>query len=179
MLRRLFELSADSSSVTELHLQDYNISVLQLVTLPNLILASMSEETLAEMESNLELTDEVIQGFQEQLKLHNIQLKFSCGDWSGFAEVLQANTDTPYDLVLTAETIYRLESVPSLLRVLKYASRRDDEKTTNTNGGSDAVDVASALDGLTLQRPWDKNENVILVAAKVSAGLSLQLLPGR
>ncbi|KAJ9107466.1 hypothetical protein QFC21_000919 [Naganishia friedmannii] len=179
LLRRLLELPADSSVVTELHLQDYNISVLQLVTLPNLILASMSEETLAEMDSNLELSDEVIQEFREQLKLHNIQLRFSCGDWSGFAQALrpsEGETEAPYDLVLTAETIYRLESVPSLLKVLKYASRRDDREASPTREGSDTVDVASALDGLTLQKPWGADETVILVAAKVSPEKSIQLL---
>ncbi|KAJ9123089.1 hypothetical protein QFC22_001279 [Naganishia vaughanmartiniae] len=170
LLRRLLELPAGASAITELHLQDYNISVLQLVTLPNLILASISEETLAEMDSNLELTHEVIQEFQEKLKLHNIKLSFSCGDWSGFAEVLQSSDgkkETLYNLVLTAETIYRLESVPSLLRVLKYASRRDDTNAMKAQGGNDTADVASALDGLTLQMAWERDEDVILVAAKI------------
>lgn len=132
------------------------------------------------MDSNLELTDEVIHEFQEQLKLHDIMLSFSCGDWSGFGQVLQScegENFTPYDLVLTAETIYRLESVPSLLNVLRHASRREDHNVSKATKGIDTVDVASALNGLTLQKAWETNENVILVAAKVSFGIRLQLLP--
>ncbi|KAJ9110439.1 hypothetical protein QFC19_001565 [Naganishia cerealis] len=174
LLRRLFELPADSQTVTELHLQDYNISVLQLVTLPNLILASMSEEALAEMDSNLELTEEVIQAFRDRLQLHDVKLSFSYGDWSGFSQELsEVRAENRYDLVLTAETIYRLESVPSLLSVLKYASRRNDQDATTS--GSNPTDVVSALNGLTLQKAWEMNENIILVAAKVSAEVHIQL----
>lgn len=125
----------------------------------------MSEESLAPLESNLELTEDVIQGFRDRLQRANIKLSFSYGDWSGFARTLEdAPNSSVYDLVLTAETIYRLDSVPSLIQVLKYAPRdagRDSLETTVPR------DVTTALDNLTLQRPWDSQDVVILVAAKV------------
>jgi protein-histidine N-methyltransferase len=165
ILHRLLELETPSENETEIHLQDYNVSVLQLVTLPNLILATMSEESLEPLESNLELTEEVIQDFRDRLQRAKIKLSFSYGDWSGFAETLQDRRDNAYDLVLTAETIYRLDSVPSLIRVLKSAPRQAEREEVDATVPRD---VTSALDNLSLQKPWHSQDVVILVAAKVS-----------
>lgn len=166
ILHRLLELETPFEEETEIHLQDYNVSVLQLVTLPNLILATMSEESLEPLESNLELTEEVIQDFRDRLQRPRIKLSFSYGDWSGFAQTLQdAQSENAYDLVLTAETIYRLDSVPSLIQVLKNAPRHVE------GGEIDATvprDVTTALDNLSLQKPWRPQDVVTLVAAKVS-----------
>jgi protein-histidine N-methyltransferase len=165
LLHRLLQHETPSDVVTEIHLQDYNISVLQLVTLPNLILATIPEDTLAPLENNLELTDEIIQGFKDRLRDANIKLSFSYGDWSGFAQTLQgAEEEARYDLVLTAETIYRLDSVPSLIQVLKRAPKSMER---DSQGQASSGDVTSALDSLTLQKPWEAKDVVILVAAKV------------
>ncbi|KAI5455523.1 hypothetical protein NCC49_000330 [Naganishia albida] len=165
ILHRLFELETPSETETEIHLQDYNLSVLQLVTLPNLILATMSDESLASLESNLELSDEIIQAFRDRLRRAKVKLSFSYGDWSGFAQTLQdASREDAYDLVMTAETIYRLDSVPSLIQVLKRAPRRAEREEAAVTLPRD---VAAALDNLSLQKPWDSQEVVILVAAKI------------
>lgn len=163
LLHRLLQLETPSDVVTEIHLQDYNISVLQLVTLPNLILATIPEASLASLENNnLELTEEIVQGFKDHLRAANIKLTFSYGDWSGFAQTLKAGAG--YDLLLTAETIYRLESVPSLIQVLKRAPKAEEKESQSQ---ASSGDVTSALGNLTLQKPWAAKDVVILVAAKV------------
>jgi hypothetical protein len=111
------------------------------------------------------LTEEIIQGFKDRLRDANIKLSFSYGDWSGFAQTLQgAEEEARYDLVLTAETIYRLDSVPSLIQVLKRAPKTMEKEA---RGETASGDVTSALDSLTLQKPWEARDVVILVAAKV------------
>lgn len=170
LLHRLLQLETPSDVVTEIHLQDYNISVLQLVTLPNLILATIPESSLEPLENNLELTEEIVQGFKNRLRDANIKLSFSYGDWSGFAQTLQGVAEEAekagYDLVLTAETIYRLDSVPSLIQVLKRSPKPEQKEIRGEARGGD---VTSALDNLTLQKPWEANDVVILVAAKVGS----------
>jgi protein-histidine N-methyltransferase len=129
----------------------------------------MSEESLAPLESNLELTEEVIQAFRDRLRHAKIKLSFSYGDWSGFADTLQdAQREDAYDLVMTAETIYRLDSVPSLIQVLKHAPRHAEREEAEANPSRD---VTTALDSLSLQKPWSPQDVVILVAAKVSSAL--------
>lgn len=129
----------------------------------------MSDESLASLESNLELSDEIIQAFRDRLRRAKVKLSFSYGDWSGFAQTLQdASLEDAYDLVMTAETIYRLDSVPSLIQVLKRAPQRAEREEAAVTL---ARDVTTALDNLSLQKPWDSQEVVILVAAKVSAAL--------
>lgn len=111
------------------------------------------------------MTEEIVQGFKDRLRAANIKLSFSYGDWSGFAQTLAGtNAAAGYDLLLTAETIYRLESVPSLIQVLKRAPKAE-EKESGSQASSG--DVTSALGGLTLQKPWAAKDVVVLVAAKV------------
>ena len=118
------------------------------------------------------MTEEIVQGFKDRLRAANIKLSFSYGGWSGFAQTLAGSeTGAGYDLLLTAETIYRLESVPSLIQVLKRAPKAEDQKSRDQ---ASSADVASALDSLTLQKPWKAEDVVILVAAKVCLSLRLQ-----
>jgi len=104
-----------SSGGGRIHLQDYNLLVLQLVTLPNLLLAALP--FLSDIENSpghLEITDEVKRSFRNILSQKGIELEFSYGDWAGLSKTI-----TTYDLVLTAETIYSEESVDDLISVLK------------------------------------------------------------
>lgn len=105
-------------------LADYNPSVLQLVTLPNFILAWAlhRREKLAaleeafNLEDELELTPSVLQTFQEDLARMSINLSFLSGGWSpDFIDLLythqghltQVSTNSPpITLLLGAETIY-------------------------------------------------------------------------
>jgi len=78
------------------HFQDYNPEVLQYITIPNVLLNTKSEKW-----------DEVTE-----------KTKFFSGDWSTIPSVLEK-----YDVILTSETIYSLESQPKLLFTLKKLCR--------------------------------------------------------
>jgi protein-histidine N-methyltransferase len=150
-------------------LQDYNSSVLSLVTLPNLILSSLpflpsssityetadDEETVSYTEpGTLALSSELLSAFTDLLKTHSITLEFSCGDWSNFAQSISQ----PFNLVLTAETIYSENSIGALLDVLQRASEPIGSDWENSLQQSGADRSLRALaDGAS----------VVLVAAKV------------
>lgn len=173
---------------TVLHLQDYNLPVLSLVTLPNLILATLpflpesargcaraqivgDEEDIpfsAKLPGVLELGPAVLDAFQSALDDAGVELRFTHGDWSGMAAELAK--DEPYNLTLTAETIYAEGSVAALLDLLKAAAR--DVKVVKEMK-ADNTSVEQALDGLALD-DWAKKplreQSVVLLAAKVSTG---------
>jgi protein-histidine N-methyltransferase len=104
-------------------LADYNPSVLQLVTVPNFLLAwalhhRHQHPALRDsfsLEGELELGPEVLQAFQTYLLERNISLSFLSGGWSPeFVRLLydlpgaapQASASSPVSLLLGAETIY-------------------------------------------------------------------------
>ncbi|KZV73910.1 hypothetical protein PENSPDRAFT_626633 [Peniophora sp. CONT] len=121
------EPAQNDTASTILHLQDYNRSVLELVTLPNVLLtwytsplaeAYRASEDLADPDTDdadlhLSITPYLVTAFKTSLSTHNISLHFFSGSWDGFP------TSTSYDCVLTSETIYREESIPPLLQVLR------------------------------------------------------------
>ena len=168
---------------TTIHLQDFNKPVLSLVTLPNLILAtlpflapeSLKDPTDAEIEDvlpdlsepgTLNINPMVKFAFKSLLEEHSIRLEFTYGHWSGLAQRMEEDKTT-YDLVLTSETIYAEDSVEDLLAVLKagYATKQ----------GSQGVSLEDSMGNLKLQKwaqaPLDEcTESVILVAAKVRPG---------
>ncbi|EST05267.1 hypothetical protein PSEUBRA_005535 [Kalmanozyma brasiliensis GHG001] len=136
--------SSNRAGVT-LHLADYNAQVLQLVTLPNLLLtwyaspagshyrsleashrsheqqelSRRGQEHFATDEAELAITDELLAAFSESLASRGIQVKIYSGAWSGFPQSLVAGK---MDLILTSETIYSLESLPALVELLgRYA----------------------------------------------------------
>lgn len=139
--------------VTRIHLQDYNqqgafsrfeaqgvaradrihCSVLSLITLPNLLLtyaqhlASEAPSTVTltaeDAEVNpgeLDVTPEFLESFESLLQRENVELRFFEGDWSGM--VVQPEVQH-YDVVLTSETIYSLDSLPFLLSLLQTTCR--------------------------------------------------------
>lgn len=74
--------------------------------------------------SELAITPELKDAFVASLKAHNIVLRFFSGSWNTF-NVDQ--TGGPYDIVLTSETIYRTESVPSLIYLMEAACRSAED----------------------------------------------------
>jgi hypothetical protein len=95
----------------EIGLADYNPTVIQLVTLPNLILswAQMQRKESWETEGELEIDKELVGGFLSSLKLRNIKLAFFSGGWSPeFVRlVTQTMGTSPASLtIIGAETIY-------------------------------------------------------------------------
>ncbi|KAK2030875.1 hypothetical protein LX32DRAFT_301784 [Colletotrichum zoysiae] len=104
-----------------LTLADYNPTVLQLVTLPNFILAwalerrdqSPALQEAFALEDELELTPEVVQQFQDFLASSQISLNFLSGGWSVELVHLLYETQSKLDksdsfdtLLVGAETIY-------------------------------------------------------------------------
>ncbi|GAO14751.1 hypothetical protein UVI_02028380 [Ustilaginoidea virens] len=107
-------------------LADYNPSVLQLVTLPNLILtwALYHRQRIPVLQDafslpgELELTPIVLETFETYLSTHGIQLSFLSGGWSpDFVQLLyqepgpcnddsSASEASPVTMLLGAETIY-------------------------------------------------------------------------
>ncbi|KAG6913711.1 hypothetical protein DXG01_004757 [Tephrocybe rancida] len=136
LLRELFSTSS-AEVETEIHVQDYNASVLELVSFPNLLLswyispaaasfrasepppeAEDDSETPVEASPNgpgdLFLTPGLKSAFLASLEAYKIHLRFFSGSWRSFPVA-------PYDIVLTSETIYRSESLSPLLALLKGA----------------------------------------------------------
>ncbi|KAJ9479470.1 Histidine protein methyltransferase 1 [Pseudozyma hubeiensis] len=137
------ELSNQPLDLT-FHLADYNAQVLQLVTLPNLLLtwyastssASYRSSTEAvhtthernellrrgqdhfDAENELAITSDLVAAFSASLSQRGIHLNFHSGAWSEFPPTLGAKMD----VILTSETIYSLESLPALVDVVsRYA----------------------------------------------------------
>lgn len=111
-------------------LADYNPTVLQLVTLPNLLLswAQVTRKESWEKEGELEIDAEVIQEFLNALKAHSITLSFFSGQWSSkFVELVCQNMPPSQPSKLTiigAETIYSPAALASfadtLMSLLKH-----------------------------------------------------------
>ncbi|KAF3928136.1 hypothetical protein AA313_de0204463 [Arthrobotrys entomopaga] len=128
-----------------LTLADYNIDVLRLVTLPNLILAylqntphfsasSSSSSSNPEDESEadgepreIELSSEIIKSFLSALSSRNITISFLSGSWSPAMISLIHGVEYPstdkqkmYTLILASETIYSPDSIPLFVDMIEY-----------------------------------------------------------
>ncbi|KAF4563751.1 hypothetical protein EYR36_002992 [Pleurotus pulmonarius] len=168
LLERLFAQPPTNTGLpmTHIHLQDYNDAVLQLVTLPNILLnwymspasasfresITSSEVSFPPVDSTapdeLPITSELVAAFQDSLLAFKISLRFFAGSWETFdlqqslsltkqegelyfivlhivnssiASCFVANGDRTYDMVLTSETIYRVESLSALIELMKKA----------------------------------------------------------
>lgn len=84
------------------HFQDYNSEVLNYITVPNVLLNIIGEE--------------------ENIRNSSLaKFLFCCGDWMTLPSLL--GTQQKYDVILTSETIYSLDSQPRLLSALKQLSQ--------------------------------------------------------
>ncbi|EOR00981.1 hypothetical protein E3P92_00410 [Wallemia ichthyophaga] len=97
-----------------LHLQDYNLQTLQLVTFPNIFLTWYVCHYDKGSEGEVEVNDEVIGMFKKHLVDEAVELRFSYGAWTSI--------DKDYDYVLTSETVYRTESIPPLVDLMKSST---------------------------------------------------------
>lgn len=85
---------------------------------------------------DLPITPELLTAFRKSLAEHDIDLRFFSGSWETFTFDGERRK---YDLVLTSETIYRIDSLPSLLNLMWQAS-------TSGSGGSNSLeDLTSEL----------------------------------
>lgn len=73
------------------------------------------------MAGDLELSEELLQDFRQSLQAHRISLDFFWGSWSAVQTPGPQSPIKPgsVDVVLTSETIYQAENIPSLLRLLR------------------------------------------------------------
>ena len=122
----------------EVHFQDFNPQVLNYVTIPSVMLNTGSKiwnettagngtgdrscETKDQSYSGNEkiIADAHSEGRGTESEIGGERFKFYSGDWSGLASVLESADR--YDLILTSETIYSLDSQPKLLSALKQLS---------------------------------------------------------
>ncbi|KIJ63061.1 hypothetical protein HYDPIDRAFT_113597 [Hydnomerulius pinastri MD-312] len=127
VLHEIFSSQPTTESDSHIHLQDYNASVLQLVTLPNIILTwyhspaadqYRNSESHEGSDSELNITPELRDAFTTSLQTYGIYLRFFSGSWDTFD--LQS-AGGKYNLVLTSETIYHPKSLPSLIRLMRDA----------------------------------------------------------
>ncbi|KAF9073097.1 hypothetical protein BDP27DRAFT_1319385 [Rhodocollybia butyracea] len=170
LLQKMFS-SPSTSSKTEMCLQDYNPSTLELVTFPNVLLAwYMSPASISFRNSqsssdpeaedaveyplldptttgDLPITSVLKDAFVRSLKEYGLELRFFGGSWKSFK-----HDSTRFDIVLTSETIYRTESVPELIDVMWNATHRRSSS------------ISEHLSKVTISEPAAP---LILVAAKV------------
>ncbi|TFK41589.1 hypothetical protein BDQ12DRAFT_389843 [Crucibulum laeve] len=197
---------------TYVHLQDYNASVLDLVTLPNVLLtwyispasleyrtknppevevpaqAPSTSDTIEEEDedgddeaeeeeqpksmgpgstpipdltapSDLTLPQSLKLAFISSLEARNIHIRFFSGSWSSFD---LSQTGGTYDLVLTSETIYRPDSLPSLVGLMDAACRRETGQRANPAGLDTLVQEKLSVDDTP-----EADSYLCLVAAKV------------
>ncbi|THH20478.1 hypothetical protein EW146_g893 [Bondarzewia mesenterica] len=206
LLHELFHApSGSDSSETHIHLQDYNRSVLELVTLPNILLPKAT--TLSPLSSTyrartpvapdadphtpseLSFSPEFKQAFLHSLARHHVNVRFFVGSWDGLdvdaiwhtpadpASPNEAETServtARYDVVLTSETIYRMDSLPALVRVLRDASVGVPSPISSTNlsapvPAEDLVEQTANLSlNVDLKEEVGRATDLCLVAAKV------------
>ena len=119
----LFKTPPSSVGGFDLGLADYNPTVLQLVTLPNILL-SWAQATITgswEAEGELEIDPEVLQQFLASLESFGIKLSFFSGAWGPeFVNlVVQDLLSRPSKLtVIGAETIYSPAALQSFAETL-------------------------------------------------------------
>ncbi|KAH8102261.1 hypothetical protein BXZ70DRAFT_890820 [Cristinia sonorae] len=176
LLHLLFLDTSPSKEGSEIHLQDYNELVFRLVTIPNLILtwymspaseafrksqpaADEDADSLPPVDpsvsGDLPISPDLIAAFLSSLDDRHIRVRVFIGSWDKF-DILA--TGGKYDLVLTSETIYRMESLPSLVHLLRTACIGEDA------GDADSS-LAKSTSALTLSPSSDPY--TCLVAAKL------------
>lgn len=90
----------------------------------------------------VELSPELIEAFKISLSQLRISLRFFGGTWESFSRRLLLEKEglelsgPLFDIVLTSETIYRVESLPGLLKVLCHAS--------STSSSSESICLVAA-----------------------------------
>ncbi|KAI0336625.1 hypothetical protein GY45DRAFT_1315207 [Cubamyces sp. BRFM 1775] len=194
LLRSIFAAEPLEDAGIEIHLQDYNELVLRLVTLPNVILSwymssasaefrsSVSSQTDVQMSDNdaeaeplptadatepgeMPITRPLLDAFLASLRKYGVQLKFFSGSWATF-DVQRAGG--PYQLVLTSETIYRTDSLPSLVDLLQRATAKPPPKETPKDAASLTESTAKlSLTNEAALQNLREEPSLCLVAAKV------------
>jgi len=80
----------------------------------------------------LPITPELKAAFLSSLQTQGITLRFFSGAWDSF-DPNETSRSRGYDILLTSETIYRLESLPPLINVMRSACTRTPIALTPTS----------------------------------------------
>lgn len=132
---------------------DYNTSVLRLVTLPNLLLTwnhvtssqnapatsdppeDHQDSSSQHQEDELEITPELVESFEHDLRQRGITIDFISGAWSpAFVDLVFSSTGegTHRTLVLASETIYSPLSLGAFSETLVALLRRSSTKRSTS-----------------------------------------------
>lgn len=140
-------LQSKLDSGLNLILADYNKSVLELVTLPNLIitwaktvltedewisLQRSSDENVAIVGDELLLTTNLLQAFMDDLSARKIKINLISGSWGRvFSNLVRQHlTPTRPLLVFSSETIYQPENLPVVAETLLDLYQGDNRTST-------------------------------------------------
>ncbi|XP_058033341.1 histidine protein methyltransferase 1 homolog [Ahaetulla prasina] len=99
----LLGIVAIKGNAKEVHFQDYNSSVIEGITMPNILANSQDDD--GEEDTQLHLNQSRKKDFTQDFLS---KCKFFSGEWSEFTTFILNNTKSlvKYDLILTSETIY-------------------------------------------------------------------------
>ncbi|KAF8324280.1 uncharacterized protein EI90DRAFT_3075664 [Cantharellus anzutake] len=149
LLNSRYSSGCSSFAEVHFHLQDYNSFTMQLVTVPNLLLvwylsdaseafrklnhaAQRAESSRSdsgvdecpEEQLEIEITPNLVDAFLNTLRIFNVSIRLFAGSWEALciAPGSPLVDASPYTIVLTSETVYRIDSLDSLLRVLQMSS---------------------------------------------------------
>jgi hypothetical protein len=129
-----------NSSKLSLSFADYNPSVLQLVTVPNILLswAQLRSGSSWEPEGELDIDAELLHAFNNGLEQRDITLSFYSGAWSpAFVQLVtsapSSQSENPNSslLILGAETIYSPMALKSFADSLMEFMKLDGNKKTS------------------------------------------------
>lgn len=113
----------------------------------------------------IEISDDFIASFKDFLVKNDIELKFFAGSWQTF------QVQEPYNLILTSETVYDLENLPHLVKLLQSATKPKLEAGDLTliackrvyfgvGGGEVAFKLAVEEAGGEVQNIWSGGKGV-------------------
>ena len=109
----------------------------------------------------LPITPELKSAFLASLVALNITIKFFSGSWNTFNPAATIGSGC-YNMVLTSETIYQMDSLESLVDLMQAACTGKTKESLNSLISSLSISENSAEDTFRASRPYQ-----CLVAAKV------------
>ncbi|XP_018582035.1 histidine protein methyltransferase 1 homolog [Scleropages formosus] len=112
----LLGIAALKIGASEVHFQDYNSTVIERLTLPNVLLNCDGD---SEEEEEKDGSPSLKRRATDQSHLAMLtKCRFFSGDWTSFVQLmLGSGSGMHYDLILTSETIYNEAYYPSLHQV--------------------------------------------------------------
>lgn len=163
-------------------LSDYNIDVLRLVTIPNLLL-SWAYLTILEttgvpwnMESDLDITSDLLESFVRDLQKRRIAVDGISGAWGRpFADAVGSICKPERRLVLASETIYSPASLASFTEVAMASLEGAQEATALVAAKRVYFGVGGGVDEF-LSELEGRGGRATQVAEETTAGVSRVIL---